>query len=152
MAFLDDVVKILVDANVAVYGTNLFMTTKATIPSGDGPYLSLAETGGTGATNVQNKPVPVYERPAAQIVARAKTPSAARTMAANAYAAIGIENRTVNGAWYAYIRQMQSIIDMGLDENNRIRYGFNILAMRAATPSILSVTLGESVIIGDELS
>ena len=49
MPFLDEIKDRLVAQGVGTYGSNIFLGSKAVIPTGDGPYLSIIETGGTGA-------------------------------------------------------------------------------------------------------
>ena len=79
------------------YGRDIFSTTAASIPVGNGPYLEIIETGGPGGIRIQNQIAPAYQRPGAQIVARAKNPAAARTMAWDAYSALeSVSNRVVN--------------------------------------------------------
>lgn len=85
-AFLEELVELLVDGGVGTYNTNIFTTSSKEIPVGDGPYLSIIETGGTFAERSHNETAaPAFERPSAQIVVRAKTYAAARTMANAAY-------------------------------------------------------------------
>jgi hypothetical protein len=78
------------------FGRDIFATTAASIPEGEGPYLEIIETGGPGGSKIQNQIPPAYLRPGAQIVARAKDPSAARTMAWAAWTALSnVSNQTV---------------------------------------------------------
>lgn len=95
--FIEELVKLLTDAGVGTFGTNIFASTSAEIPVGAGPYLSIVETGGTSPERTQNSvAVPAYQRPTAQLVVRASTYSAARTMARAAYnALVGVRNQTV---------------------------------------------------------
>lgn len=87
--FLEEITKILMDASVGVANSNIFTTSMKDIPDGDGPYLSIVETGGTFPERTHNSvSVPAYLRPTAQIVVRAGTYSAARTMARAAYNAL----------------------------------------------------------------
>lgn len=86
---LEELVKILTDAGVGTYGNNIFDTSKADIPDGNGPYLSIIETGGTSPERTQNLVLtPAYPQPSAQIVVRATDYTDARTMARAAYVAL----------------------------------------------------------------
>ena len=70
--FLDEIVAVLEGAGVGTYGVDIFTTSKAVIPTGAGPYLSVVATG--GAAGVRTHTVrygPAYERPTAQLTARA---------------------------------------------------------------------------------
>jgi Bacteriophage minor capsid protein len=129
VAFLNDIITLLETGAVGTGGVNIFATSKAAIPLGDGPYASVAETGGTNPDYVQNAPLPAYLHPTAQLTFRAKTYQAAEAMAQAAWDAItGVQNQTVNGVWYLSIRPMQSILDRGLDDLERPMVGFNVIA------------------------
>jgi len=87
--FLEEIVKILVDAGVGVYGTSIFDTSKAVIPEGGGPYLQIVETSGFPPERTQNDvSTPAYPQPSAQITVRATDYTVARTMARAAYNAL----------------------------------------------------------------
>lgn len=98
--FLEELAAIMVAAGVGVVAgnnRNIFLTQAVSIPPGDGPYLSIIDTGGPGGIKIHNQKPPAYQRPGAQIVARAKTPKAARDMAFAAYTAFAnVVNQTVN--------------------------------------------------------
>lgn len=87
--FLEEITKILTDAGVGTYNTDIFDTSKANIPDGDGPYLSIVETGGTSPERTQNSVLtPAYPQPSAQITVRATDYVDARAMARAAYNAL----------------------------------------------------------------
>lgn len=96
--FIEELIVILRDAQPTWrFGREIFATSGASIPEGDAPVLSIIETGGPGGVLIQNQIPPAYMRPGAQIVARAKDPAAARTMAFAAYTALAaVSNRVVN--------------------------------------------------------
>lgn len=100
--FLEELAAILVAAGVGrLTGTsrNIFLTSSVSIPSGDGPYLSITDTGGPGGQKIHNQIPPAYQRPGAQIVARAKNAADARRMAFAAYNALAnVRNQTVTAA------------------------------------------------------
>lgn len=130
--FLDDIAARLVSQGVGTKGTNIFLGSKSIIPEGAGPYLTLTETGGAGPMRVQNYTTAHVQRPTAQILVRAKSYLDARTMIANAYAALdGIFNTTINGVFYQRIVARQEPTDLGLDSNERPMLVFNIECEKA---------------------
>jgi hypothetical protein len=100
--FLEELAAIMVAAGVGTLtgnNRNIFLTSSVSIPQGDGPYLSIIDTGGPGGAKIHNQKAPAYERPGAQIVARAKKSADARAMALAAYTAIAnVVNQTVTAA------------------------------------------------------
>ena len=94
--FEEELVKILVTAGVGVFGTSIFGSSAVVLPTGPGPYLSITTTGGPGPMYDQDHPGPSWERPTAEIVARAKSYLTARAMAQAAYdALVVVKNQTV---------------------------------------------------------
>ena len=94
--FAEEILSLLVAAGVGTLGTNLFLSSVVTLPTGDGPYLSVIETPGREASYIHNLKGPAYEHPAAQLVARAKTRGPAFAMANAAYNALkGVVNQPV---------------------------------------------------------
>ena len=125
--FLDEIAAQLVAQSVGVLGTNIFLGSRAKIPSDDGPYLSLRETGGSAPTRIHNKATANTQRPTAQIAVRAKKYNIARAMAAAAYLALdGIYNTTLSGTFYQSIVARQEPEDIGLDSLERVLITFNI--------------------------
>jgi Bacteriophage minor capsid protein len=130
MAWEEDIETLIVAGGIAA--GDIFISTKATIPDGDGPYIAITATGGTGNIRTQNSvAVPAYQRPSAQLRVHATSYVAARTMAKLAYNAVcGVRNRTVNSVWYREIFVENEPFDMGLDDNQRSRVAFNISAVK----------------------
>lgn len=94
--FLEEVAQILVDAGVGTWNTDIFGSSSKDIPIGDGPYLSIVETGGAFGLRTHNVGGAAYERPSASITVRARTYAAARTMSNAAHAALdGFQNTNV---------------------------------------------------------
>jgi len=125
--FLEEIAARLVAQGVGTLSSNIFLGSRAAIPSGDGPYLSLTETGGSAPTHIQNTAVANTQRPTAQIAVRAKKYNIARTMANAAYVALdGISNTTLSGTFYLSIRARQEPTDIGLDTIERVLITFNI--------------------------
>jgi len=84
-----ELLAILVAASVGTENVDIFWSSKNVIPDGAGPYLSIMATGGVAGLRTQNViSGPAYERPTAQITARASTPAAAEAMSRAAYAAL----------------------------------------------------------------
>lgn len=75
--------------------------------------------------------VPGYERPTAQIVARANSWAPARVLAKNAWN-VFVQKRslTVNGTWYISIDVGSSPGDLGTDDVGRVRVSFNVRAKK----------------------
>jgi hypothetical protein len=94
---IEELVKILVDAGVvSLSPRNVFGSTMAAIPSGNGPFLSVIETSGTLPEWIHNETTPAILRPTALIVARAAAYVDARTMARAAYGALStVHNQTI---------------------------------------------------------
>jgi hypothetical protein len=132
MGFLDELSTVLVTAAVGTTA-DILLGSKRSIPSGDGPYISIRETGGTAPEFVQDVATPNCVYPAAQVVVTAKEYDTARAKAiAVRNALVVIRNTTVGGVRYLSIRPLQEPFDMGLDDTgNRVRVGFNLIAMKA---------------------
>ena len=114
---------------VGVLGATLFIGSQAGIPNQDGPFVTIVETGGTNPARRQNNDSG-YQRPTAQITSRAKDYSIARSKAAAAYAALGgtdgLYNLTLSSVFYLSITTRQEPTDIGLDDNERVQFTFNI--------------------------
>jgi hypothetical protein len=83
---LKEIVRVLVAAGVGTYqqsgsGGNIFVSSKASVPSGAGPFLSIRSTGGTSPLGTHNAGPVSQVRPSVQFIARASTWDAAEAMA-----------------------------------------------------------------------
>ena len=117
----------LVSLSLGVYGSNLFLGSKAHIPSEDGPYISLTETGGTGPTRVHNQTGALTQRPTVQVLVRAKRYDIARAKAKEVYLALdGTYETVLSGVRYHSIVARQEPADIGLDPQNRVMISFNL--------------------------
>ena len=127
MSLLDDLAAKLVADGVGVLGTSLFLSSAAIIPAGNGPFISLNETGGMAPIRTQNT-VRVTLRPTVQVLVRATSYTVARAKAWAAYQSLdGIFNTTLSGTAYRRIGARQEPTDMGLDATGkRVQVVFNI--------------------------
>lgn len=124
---LDELKAYLVAQGVGVFGTSLFLGSKAVIPSEDGPYISLIETGGSGPTRVHNQTTANTQRPTVQVVVRAKSYLVARTKSKQVYQALdGLYNTTLSGVLYHSVVARQEPTDIGLDAIERPMIVFNL--------------------------
>src|SRR5678816_4477154 len=129
MSFLDEIAAKLANAGVGTIGGNIFLGSKAVIPEGDGPYISLLETGGSAPTRIQNQAGANTQRPTAQILVRAKSYQTARNKSKEAYNALdGLFNTVLSGTYYQSVTARQEPTDIGLDDVGRPRLVFNIEA------------------------
>lgn len=126
--FLDEIAARLVAQGVGAVGASIFKGSKADIPTGDGPYISLTESGGSGSLRTHNG-TPVAQ-PTAQILCRAKSYLVARLKIKDAFAAFGgdqgLHNVTLSGVFYQNIVPRQQPTDIGLDDLKRPMLAFNI--------------------------
>lgn len=132
MPVLDEIADRLVAQGVGVKGSNIFLGSNANIPSGDGPYLSLTETGGTGSRRTHNGTA--VAQPTVQLLCRARSYSVARTMLRNAFLALGgdqgLHQVTLGATAYLSITPRQQPTDIGLDGQTRPMIVFNIDVMK----------------------
>lgn len=131
MPFLDEIAAKLVADAVGVVGSSIFLGSKAVIPTGAGPYLSLVETGGTGPKRVQDSRRST-RRPTAQVLSRATNYQVARAMIEAAYLSLdGLFNVSLSGTFYQSVTARQEPTDIGLDDAGRARIAFNIDAQKS---------------------
>lgn len=140
MPWLDDLVTLLVP--VATLNVDLFTSTKGVPPMvASGAILQLVETSGAGVDwthttrvggIVQVVTTPAYERPSALILARGRTPEAARIKARAAWNEIvGVRNRFINSGWYLSIKPLGGPPgEIPVDDRSQARYSFNVVAVK----------------------
>jgi hypothetical protein len=130
MPFLDEIANRIQSLGIATLGQNMFLSSKSSVPDGNGPYISIIETGGTGSRRTQNDTA--TQRPSAQILVRASSYPTARAKAVEVYNALGgdngLYNTMLNGTFYQQIVPVQQVNDLGLDQLSRARVAFNINA------------------------
>src|SRR5262245_37595445 len=121
MPFLDEIAARIVSQGAGILNTNLFLSSKAIIPTGTGPYTTIIETGGMTSRRTQNNKS--IQRPSAQIVVRASSYPAARAQALLVYKALGgdegLSNVMLGSTFYQSIRPVQQLTDQLLDELSR---------------------------------
>ena len=138
--FLDDMVTLLETASLGTRGTSIFWGSGVRVPDGDGPYLSLIETGGLSPIVMHvSEQTPGYRRPSAQITARASDWTVARAKIEEVYQLFTNprkQNVFINSVWYVSIDVVQDPFDLPPDDRGRVRCAFNINAVKrpAATP------------------
>jgi len=127
MSVLDDLAAKLAADGVGVLASTIFLSSAAVIPAGDGPFISLNETGGTAPTRTQTA-VRATLNPSVQVLVRAATYQAARAKAWDAYQSLdGVFNADLNGMRYLRIAAKQEPTDMMLDATGeRVQVVFNL--------------------------
>lgn len=93
----EELAQIIVDAGDGTLDTDLFIGPEAPIPTGDGPYITIIDTG--GQEQVETHDGITYERLSAQIVVRAQSYKTARTRALAVWRDIhGTRGQTITAA------------------------------------------------------
>lgn len=134
MAFIDDLVTLWTAAGVGVFGTSIFASTKAHLPSGAVSFLKVTTTGGPSPLWKHNTRKPAAVRPTAQVIAVAPTFVAADTLARAAWDVIANVPRNYvvsGGVFYREINPLQEPFDLGPDASGRAQVAFNVLAVKA---------------------
>jgi hypothetical protein len=126
---LEELEEVIKEAGVT---TIVYRSSKASIPTGTGPFLQLRQTGGTGPLRTHDRVGSAYRRPTAQVMARGGSFTTTDAMIHAAYAALEkVRNRTILGTWYQEIIMMSDIGDLGNDDTDaRIRLVFNVMAVK----------------------
>lgn len=134
----EDLMSLIEDAGIAVYGDTLFLSTHADLPAGDGPLISLIEVGGSGPEGTHNSlDTPAYVRPGFQIVCRGADYDAVRAAAQSVYDLFfPVRNRTINGTFWRQITIVQEPFDaLPDDDAGRVRVVFNIDCVKRPSPA-----------------
>jgi len=76
--FLEEMSQYLTTSGVTA---QIFVGGQTDIPAGDGPYITLRQTGGVRGDHVQGKVTAKIERPGAQVSVRAKSPRTTKSLA-----------------------------------------------------------------------
>lgn len=137
-SFMPDLIVLCEGAELGLtYGTTLFKGPKAQIPNGAGPYVSLIRTGGLGSEGTHNSiEEPAYERPTAQVIARATDYDIAEAMAQSLYDLMWpIQNQFINGTWWRVLNVRSEPFDLPPDDKGRPRIAFNIDCVKRMSPA-----------------
>jgi hypothetical protein len=125
---IDEICDRLVVKGVGAMNLTIFTGSRANIPTGSGPYLSVVSTGGTGSSKTHNNTA--TQRPTLSLTSRASAPLLAYALARAAYDALGGENGlhniTLSGVFYLRIVARQEPTDIGADSSGRTMWVFNI--------------------------
>ena len=92
--FLQELIKRLVDTGVGT-SANIFESSRAEIPEGAGPFLTIRQSGGLEPNRIHNAVTGTvaYQRPSAQVTVIASSYPSANTMICAAYSAlVGVRN------------------------------------------------------------
>ena len=93
--FEEELVKVLIDAGLATFGTDTGIGSDWVLPNGSGPYVQISDTGGLPTKEIHNGSI--YEQRAAQVIVRAQGYETARTRALAVGRALhGQRNVTIN--------------------------------------------------------
>jgi hypothetical protein len=93
-AFEDEIMKLISNAGLGTFGVDSFIGPDAVVPTGDGPYINIIDTGGLDPMETHNGST--YERLSVQIVVRATNFTAARTRALAVWRTLdGVRDTTV---------------------------------------------------------
>src|SRR5574342_30038 len=129
---IDDLGALAVSAGLAIINQSLFFGVRAVIPADATWAYSFVDTGGGPPEYVQNQVLPAYEFASAQLMTRAKDPAVARVKAAALFNVVcAVHNQFLNTTvWYLWVRPLQAPFDFGLDERERARIVFNVIALK----------------------
>lgn len=129
--FLDDLKTRCLTLSGIVFGTNLFVSMQATIPKSDTGTIQIVETSGTGSEHTHNRTTgPTFVHPTAQILVRATTWTAARTLAERVFGVMTVRNATINSKWYRELEPLQPPFDAGTEADGQARVIFNVIATK----------------------
>ena len=89
--------KLINDASLGTFGTDMFIGMEAILPNGNGPFVLIIDTGGSEPESTHNKVAGhTYEHLSFQVVVRARGYDAAKTRALAIWRTLdGVRNTTV---------------------------------------------------------
>lgn len=115
------------EGGFGVYGETIFKGSLAVLPAGEGPYISVIETGGASPEGTHNDGIAAYRRPSAQLVFRATAYDDASNLAELVWLYLcKVQSQVVNGTWWRSCRPVQEPFDIQPDDKMRARIAFNI--------------------------
>lgn len=111
---------------------SIFLGSWAVIPDGNGPFLTLTDTGGTGSSYTQNADGAATHNFTLQLLGRAKDPMQLKLLMRQAHAVLdGRTNLILSGIPYLSIYARQLPTDLGQDGKGRAMMSFNIMGEKA---------------------
>lgn len=129
--FLDEIASRIASQNIGVVASSIFMGRGAVLPVGDGPFLTIVETGGTGSERTQQN---ALARPTAQLMVSAGNFKAALDTARKVFNTLGgddgLHNIDLSGVRYVSLTARQQPYEIGPDQRGRPRVAFNIDATK----------------------
>lgn len=95
--FVREIGKLINDAGLGTFATDMFIGTEAILPKGNGPFVTIINTGGESPESIHNSASGhAYENLSFQIVVRARTYDDAETRALAVWRVLdGVRNTTV---------------------------------------------------------
>lgn len=138
--FSEEATYLLVNGGVGVANTNIFVSSKASIPAGDGPFMSLIVGGGTVEPTHNQRTLPAYVHVPLQLFVRGSSYPACYTMLMMALAVLyPIQNRLVLGVWWRSVTPLQAEpIDLGQDDSGRFNASLNFVIVRRPNAALSS--------------
>lgn len=143
---------VLEGEGVGGFNVDIFVSSKASIPKLAGAAtLQIIETPGSGPERTQNAvTTAAYQRPSAQITARADTYVLAMAKARAAYdALVKVRNQFVNSTWYREINPLQEPFELGggglVDAAGQLRIVFNVNGNRRPTTGAGTIMLQQLI-------
>ena len=132
MPWPDDLATLMESAGAGTFNTDIFVGPLASIPDLPVGTITIRATSGSAPERTHNSvSIPAYIQPAAQIIARARTWTAAREKARRAYIAItGVRNQVISGGFYREITALQEPFDLPLEERGLVAQAFNVTAIK----------------------
>jgi hypothetical protein len=100
---------------------------KAKPPAAIAWFVRLVEYGGL-LEHTHDRSTAAYHLPKVQVAFTSNDWLLIRQKAHEALGVLDIGNVEVNGTWYRRLSPMQSPFDMGIDDNQRAKFGFNVQA------------------------
>lgn len=134
--YLDDIISLLTQAGLGNYGVGIFKGPKALYPAGPGPFITVISSGGGGDEGTHNlsRDQIAYERPDAQIVARAEDYDVADAAIQVAFQSLNFYDRFVNGTWWRVCSPKSEPFDLPVDGQGRVRRAFNLATVKRVSP------------------
>lgn len=133
--FSEEIVYILEQAGLGIYGTSIFTGSASRLPPGPGPFISIVTTSGTDPDQTHNAAAEgkvAYVRPGTQLWGTAERPDLAEQILVKALTAVySIRNREVLGVYWVNSQWLNGPSEMGRDATGmRTQFVGNMLVRR----------------------